>query len=109
LQPPDDPLAPPSGVFAEPWQATVLAMATALIRQGHFTQIDWAHALGAKLAEADKMGAPDTEDTYYNAALTALEQLIGQAGIPPADQATRKAAWEDAYRRTPHGAPVVLE
>ena len=108
MQPPDDPLSPPSGTFAEPWQATVLAMATALIREGRFSQSDWANALGAALAEAADQNAPDTENTYYQAALRALETLTETAGISASDRVARKSDWEDAYRRTPHGEPVVL-
>lgn len=105
---PDDPLAPPSGAFAEPWHATTLAMATAMIRQGHFTQTDWAEALGAALQIAEKQGAPNTDETYFRAALSALETLTESAGISEADRAGRKSDWEDAYRRTPHGQPVEL-
>ena len=91
--------------FAEPWHAQVLASAQALIRAGHVTANDWANALGAALRDAEANGAPDTEETYYLAALTALE---GVAPISGGDLAARKSAWEDAYRRTPHGQPVVL-
>ena len=108
MQVPDDPLAPASGNFAEPWQATVLAMTTALIREGHFTQSDWASALGAALRQAEADGAPDSEGTYYSAALAALENLTENTGITDTDRATRKSDWEDAYRRTPHGQPVIL-
>ncbi len=104
----DDPLSPPGGVFSEPWQATVLAMADAMIRAGHFSATDWAEALGAALRAAEAEGAPDSEDTYFAAALSALEGLTERAGIAAADRATRKSAWEQAYLRTPHGAPVVL-
>ncbi len=104
----DDPLAPPGGVFSEPWQATVLAMADAIIRAGHFTASDWAEALGAALRAAEAAGAPDTEDTYFAAALSALEGMTEDAGIAAADRDARRTAWEQAYLRTPHGAPVVL-
>lgn len=108
MKAPDDPLAPPSGTFAEPWQATVLAMATAMIRAGHFTQDAWSTALGASLKHADETGAPDTDGTYFECALEALEQLSEPAGITGEVRATRKSEWADAYRRTPHGKPVVL-
>ena len=104
----EDPLAPPNGAFSEPWHATVLAMATAMIREGHFTQEDWTKALGAALAHCEEQGAPDTDDTYFRCALEALEQLAALAGISDDARATRKSEWEDAYRRTPHGKPVVL-
>ena len=109
MRAPEDPLKPPSDHFAEPWQATILAMATALIREGHFTQTDWATALGRALARAETDGRPDTDETYFLAALDALELLSERAGLTDAQRAGRKADWEDAYRKTPHGQPVVLD
>ena len=106
---PDDPLKPPGDHFAEPWQATVLAMATAMIREGHFTQDDWATALGHALKEAEETGKPDTDETYFLSALTALETLSETTGITAATRAARKLGWESAYRRTPHGQPVTLD
>ena len=105
---PEDPLKPPRDHFAEPWQATVLAMATAMIREGHFTQDAWANALGAALKKSEAQGLPDTDETYFTSALAALEGLTETAGISKADRAARKTGWEDAYRRTPHGQPVTL-
>lgn len=102
---PDDPLGPLGHRFAEPWHAQALANAQALIAAGHLTPGQWAHALGAALKQAEANGAPDTEDTYFQAALDALESV---APLTPKDLATRKAAWEAAYRRTPHGMPVTL-
>ena len=105
---PDDPLAPPSGTFAEPWQATVLAMAAALIREGHFSQGAWADALGTALQTEQADGLPDTEETYFLAALSALETLSEKSGITAGERDARKTDWQDAYRRTPHGEPVTL-
>ncbi len=99
-------MAPIGHCFAEPWHAQVLASAQALIRAGHLDPHDWANALGAALKDAETKGAPDTEDTYYLAALTALEQVTP---IEADTLAARKSDWEAAYRRTPHGQPVVLE
>lgn len=104
----DDPLKPPGDHFAEPWQATILAMAAAMIREGHFTQDTWAKALGAALKTARDDGQPDTDETYFLAALSALESVTVTAGISPEDRADRKTGWENAYRRTPHGQPVIL-
>jgi len=103
---PDDPLAPDAPVFAEPWHAQVLAMADTMIAAGHISAIDWAEALGAALRAASDQ--PDTPDTYYIAALGALEKLSAKAGIDATQQAHRKDAWAEAYRRTPHGRPVTL-
>jgi len=107
---PDNPLAPRGPVFDEPWQAQVLAMADAMVRAGHFSSGQWAIALGAALRNAEAHGAPDTEETYYSAALEALETLSdAETEISAADLAERKHAWEEAYHRTPHGKPVVLQ
>jgi nitrile hydratase accessory protein len=105
---PDDPLAPRDRVFDHAWQAQVLSIADGLVRAGHVTATDWAAALGAALHLAEAAGLPDTTETYYTAALAALESLLARVGIPASEQAARKAAWEEAYRRTPHGRPVLL-
>lgn len=106
---PDDPLAPPRPAFKEVWHAQVLALADTMVRAGHFTADTWASTLGAALAEAEANGAPDTEETYYICALGALENLTAShAGIAGGELAERKKAWEEAYRRTPHGKPVNL-
>ena len=106
---PDDPLAPPGPVFAEPWQAEALAVADALVRAGTVTADAWAAALGAELCAADARGEPDSEATYYRSVVAALETLSEEHGLVTAgDRDVRRAAWEDAYRRTPHGAPVRL-
>ena len=73
---PDDPLAPKEDIFSEPWHAQVLASAHALVREGHITPTEWADALGAALRQAEAAGAPDTDTTYYLAALEALEGLV---------------------------------
>jgi nitrile hydratase accessory protein len=96
-------------LFAEPWQAEVLAIADALLRRGLFTAADWASALGAALAEADHHGAPDTPATYYRSALVALEQLLAQhAPEISCLMPDRISAWRRAHLDTPHGEPVVL-
>lgn len=106
---PDDSLAAPAPAFEEPWQAQAFALADAMVRAGHFSAAVWADALGAALREAETDGAPDTLDTYFTAVLTALERLAEtRAGISAETRAARRAAWEDAYRRTPHGKPVEL-
>jgi nitrile hydratase accessory protein len=106
---PDDPLAPPRGAFDEPWQAQALALADAMVQAGRFTAAAWAEALGAALRESEARRAPDTLETYYSAVLVALERLCeAHGGISGDDRAMRRAAWEEAYRRTPHGLPVNL-
>jgi nitrile hydratase accessory protein len=96
-------------LFAEPWQAEVLAMADALLACRLFSASDWASALGAALAEANRNGAPDTPTTYYRAALAALEALLS-SHAPEISRLMpgRISAWRRAYLDTPHGQPVTL-
>lgn len=106
---PDDPLAPPDATFEEPWQAQVLAIADTMINAGKFTATQWAETLGAALKAADATGAADTTETYYTAALEALETLTRQeTTIDAAALAKRKKDWAAAYLATPHGKPVLL-
>lgn len=105
MKQPDDLLSPREPVFSEPWHAQVLATAYSMIDSGQISPDDWANALGAALARAETEGQPDTEETYYLAALDALEQL---STIAEDELRARKAAWESAYRNTPHGKPVIL-
>lgn len=91
-------------VFAEPWEATAFAMAVQLHAQGAFTWTEWAEALARELA-----GADDDGSHYYEQWLAALEGLVTARGLAGAEALhERKHAWEDAYRRTPHGKPVEL-
>jgi nitrile hydratase accessory protein len=100
LNPPDAP-----EVFAEPWQAQAFALAVRLNAEGAFTWAEWAEALARQL-----VGDPaDDGSRYYHHWVAALEALAANRGLASADElARRKAAWADAYRRTPHGKPVQL-
>ncbi len=96
-------------VFDAPWQASVMAMADALIARGAVTPKAWSEALGAALKDAEAAGEPDTAETYYKAALRALERVVeAHGGIPAEIVSARRDAWEAAYRATPHGKPVRL-
>lgn len=106
---PDDPLRPAEPAFEAAWQAEALALADSLVKAGVFSPSEWSACLGARLRKAKAAGAPDTLETYYNAVLEAVEALSAEHGdISPADQAKRRAEWEAAYLRTPHGKPVTL-
>jgi len=97
-------------VFDEPWQAQILAMADSLARRGVFSPGEWSETLGEELRRAEKDGAEDDAQTYYQAALSALERLLDGSGAVPADAVTeRRDAWERAYLATPHGQPVTLD
>jgi nitrile hydratase accessory protein len=96
-------------VFAEPWQAQAFALAVKLSEQGHFTWKEWSAALADELRVAASSGEPDDGSHYYDHWLAALEHLATAKGL--ADRASllaRKAAWAEAYRRTPHGKPIEL-
>jgi len=106
---PEDDLAPNAPKFGEAWHAQVLAMADTLVTSGKISASDWAETLGAERRLDETNNAPDTEETYYAAALRALERLLDGAAIVPApDLTTRRDSWERAYLATPHGQPVKL-
>jgi nitrile hydratase accessory protein len=96
-------------VFAEPWQAQAFALAVKLSEQGYFTWKEWAAGLAEELQAAARRGEPDDGSRYYEHWLTALERMVTAKGLT--DQTallTRREAWAQAYRATPHGRPVEL-
>lgn len=96
-------------MFAEPWQAQAFALAVKLSEQGHFTCKEWAAALANELELAASRGEPDDGSHYYDHWLAALENLVTAKGLANrASLLVRKEAWAAAYRRTPHGKPVIL-
>jgi nitrile hydratase accessory protein len=96
-------------VFAEPWQAQAFALAVKLSEQGYFTWTEWSAALADELRAAADRGEPDDGSRYYRHWLEALERLVTAKGLTDARALqTRKEAWAEAYRRTPHGKPVEL-
>jgi nitrile hydratase accessory protein len=96
-------------VFREPWQAQAFAMAVRLHEAGHFTWPEWAAALADQIRRAQAAGDPDLGDTYYHHWLAALEHLVAAKGLVTGGElAERKAAWAEAARATPHGAPIEL-
>lgn len=96
-------------VFNAPWEAQAFALAVALNERGIFTWPEWATTLAEVIAEVRERGEPDQGDTYYRHWLTALERIVAGRGLLNADQlATRRVAWEEAARQTPHGQPIEL-
>jgi nitrile hydratase accessory protein len=97
-------------VFAEPWQAQAFALAVKLSEQGHFTWKEWAASLAEELQAAARRGEPDDGSRYYEHWLTALERMVTAKGLTdPTALLTRRDAWADAYRATPHGTAVELK
>jgi nitrile hydratase accessory protein len=105
------PLAQADGepAFEEAWQAELLALAHALSEIGVFSSTEWSETLGAQLQRMSARGEADDRNTYYRAALAAIEQLIAEDGRINADAlAARTEDWRRAYLNTPHGKPVEL-
>ena len=92
-------------VFGEPWEAQAFALAVRLSEEGAFTWPEWAQALAGELAT----DPTDDGARYYHHWVAALEKLAAKSRLATAvEMAERKAAWAEAYRRTPHGKPVEL-
>lgn len=92
-------------VFEEPWQAQAFALAVQLNAKGAFTWAEWAETLGRELAAAPL----DDGARYYHHWVSALERISAERNLADFSALkARKAAWVDAYRRTPHGQPVEL-
>ena len=84
-------------------------MAVTLHELGYFTWKEWAAALASELCAAADGGIPDDGSRYYHHWLAALEHLVtAKELVSAAALADRKEAWAEAYRRTPHGKPVIL-
>ena len=94
-------------MFGEPWHAETLALADLLVKSGAISSARWAETLGAEIKVLH--GEPDDRETYYRAALAALERLLTESGaVTHAELDEREHQWERAYQRTPHGNPVEL-
>jgi len=94
-------------VFGEPWHAQTLAIADLLVSRGVVSAAHWADTLGAEIAAMK--AALDDRETYYRAALAALERVLAETGsVTRAELDEREHQWERAYARTPHGRPVEL-
>lgn len=97
-------------VFSEPWEAQAFAIAVTLSGDGHFTWKEWAETLAAVIAKSKANGGPLDGSDYYLNWVQALELLVTEKGISnSAYLSTTKAAWENAYKLTPHGKPVHLK
>ena len=95
--------------FAEPWHAQVLAMADLLIQSGKISAARWAETLGPEIKASEISGEGDEPETFFLAALSALERLLSKDGrITRSELEERQHEWEHAYLSTPHGQPVKL-
>lgn len=108
MTPEGAPHAAQSGpAFAEPWQARAFALAVLASRQGCFTWSEWSQALGRELRQASTGDSSAVTSSYFDCWLSALQSLlVGKGAVAQEELSDRRRAWEDAYRRTPHGTPV---
>ena len=96
--------------LSEPWHLEALALSIALQEAGLISAAEWADTLGTEIERARAAGDPADGTTYYSHVVSALERLVTEKGLLPANLlASRKRDWENAYRRTPHGQPVRLD
>ena len=96
-------------VFRAPWEAQAFAMAVLLHERGHFTWKEFAARLSSEIAGAEERGESDDGRRYYEYWLAALERVVAEKGLVPADElAKRKDDWDRAARETPHGKPIEL-
>jgi nitrile hydratase accessory protein len=103
------PLDTDGPVFREPWEAQAFAMTLALHERGLFLWTEWAAALAAEIAAAQRDGDADRGDTYYRHWLATLERLVAAKGAStPLELERYRRAWGRAAARTPHGQPIVL-
>ena len=96
-------------IFNAPWEAQAFAMTLALHERGEFSWKEWAETLAAVIGEVKQRGEADTGANYYRHWMTALERISARKGIvTEALLQERRALWEEAARRTPHGQPIQL-
>jgi nitrile hydratase len=81
-------------IFQAPWEGEAFAMAVALCERGMYPWSDFQGHLIAAIATTDgKQLPPETQPTYYEHWLTALEALLIDKGILSKARIDRKAAW----------------
>ena len=97
-------------IFDEPWQAQALGLAFSLSERGVYSPAQWSRALGAAHRRLLAQGASDTPQTYYEAVVEALEELLRESGeVSENGLDERVQTWRRAYLNTPHGKPVKLK
>jgi nitrile hydratase accessory protein len=96
-------------VFRAPWEAQAFAMAVRLHERRCFAWREFAERLAAEIAGARARGEADDGRRYYHFWLAALEKLVADKGLVPADELRRRQdEWDRAARATPHGQPIEL-
>jgi nitrile hydratase accessory protein len=95
--------------FAEPWQARAFGLAVLLCERGHFTWSEWTAVFAPRLRRGAPEDPAEEHSSYYRDWLATLETLALRKHLADSGElSSRRQAWEQAYRRTPHGRPVEL-
>jgi len=96
--------------FSEQWHAQVIAVVELLVAQGKIDPEEWSQTLGAERDRRASIDTADNDENYYNAFLSALEQILDRSRFAPqAEVDRRQNDWRKAYLSTPHGKPVFLK
>ena len=83
-------------VFNEAWEGRIFGMAVAMSEGRQFDWEDFRQQLIAEIAAADQA---DSDSTYYERWLAALERLLDRRGLIKADElASRTAEFESGQR-----------
>ena len=70
---------------------------------------DCAGITRKRFVRLERVGDPDTGETYYHHWLATLERMVAAKGATSTQAlAENYEAWERAMHRTPHGKPIEL-
>ena len=73
-------------------------MADLLVQSGKISASRWTQILRAEIEAAKRARGADDFETFFRAALAALEQALAESGdIAGAELAERQSQWERAY------------
>jgi nitrile hydratase accessory protein len=98
-----------NATFYKPWHATAFALVIALLERDLVSRAEWAAALAKQLRGARQANLADSDETYHQSWLAALEGVVADKQLTThAELQHFRNAWLAAADRTPHGKPIVL-
>ena len=104
------PAAPPRDngelIFAAPWESQAFGLALALQEAGRIDWEDFRQSLIAEVGSWEASHSPQDEWSYYRCWLRALERLVGERGLVPAEELRARVAVL-AARPAEHGPGVL--
>jgi nitrile hydratase accessory protein len=102
-------LSEPGVKFGAPWQAHAFALVVRMHQIKQFSWDQWVTVFSRNVALSPARAGESANDAYYRQWLSALEEIVVQAGIVPAEAIAQRAElWRQAYINTPHGQAVDL-